>query len=374
MPVDDKAPLRRMIHFSFPIRFGNPKNLLNPQPNRHQSKLFHNLPMADVLPSSRRPVCPSCSKPARICLCSRFRSSSVENSVGVIILQHSLEKNHPLNSARIVKLGLKNVEIATVSDVNFEARFTIRLPEPNSAAQNLDPDIECSFRNGHGTIQKPQIQDGSIVDKLNCTKTNEGAAISVTIGKHGVVNSFDHIWMQLPGFQELKINEFLASPEIRASLAKGFIVKKMQKRQLVESKGLEEYAEFEIQVPPKSVLLFPSENAFTVSGGVDGSDFYINNLIVLDGTWAKAKRMYNENPWLRLLPHMKLDLEIMSLYSEVRHQPKIGFLSTIESIVYALKLIGDHPEGLDDLLDVFESMIGDQRRCKDERLKITSQF
>ncbi|KAA0036817.1 DTW domain-containing protein 2 [Cucumis melo var. makuwa] len=329
--------------------------------------------MADVLPSSRRPVCPSCSKPARICLCSRFRSPSLENSVGIIILQHSSEKNHPLNSARIAKLGLKNVDIATVSDVNFEAHFTIRLPEPNSAAQNLDPDAECSFRNGHNATQKSQIQDESIVDKLNSTKANKGAAISATIGKYGVVNSFDHIWMQQPGFQELKINEVLASPEIRASLAKGFIVKKLQKRKLVESKGLEEYAEFEIQVPPKSVLLFPSENAFTVSGGVDGSDFYINHLIVLDGTWAKAKRMYNENPWLRLLPHMKLDLEMMSLYSEVRHQPKIGFLSTIESIVYALKLIGDHPEGLDDLLDVFESMIGDQRKCKDERLKITCQ-
>ncbi|XP_022139763.1 uncharacterized protein LOC111010594 [Momordica charantia] len=173
-----------------------------------------------------------------------------------------------------------------------------------------------------------------------------------------------------PSFQKLKIDEVLASPAIRASVAKGFIVKKLQKRLLDGSQEMEEYAEFEIEIPPKSVLLFPSENAFTVDCGVDGSDFDVNNLIVLDGTWAKAKRMYNENPWLRLLPHLKLDLEKISLYSDVRHQPKIGFLSTIESIVYALKLIGDNPEGLDSLLDVFESMIGDQRRCKDERLKM----
>jgi hypothetical protein len=43
-------------------------------------------------------------------------------------------------------------------------------------------------------------------------------------------------------------------------------------------------------------------------------------------------------------------------------------LSTIESIVYALEEIGDYPEGLDNLLGVFESMVGDQRRFRNERL------
>ncbi|KAI8571218.1 hypothetical protein RHMOL_Rhmol01G0101800 [Rhododendron molle] len=38
--------------------------------------------------------------------------------------------------------------------------------------------------------------------------------------------------------------------------------------------------------------------------------------------------------------------------------------------VYALKAVGDEAEtdGLDNLLDVFESMVGDQRRCMNERL------
>ncbi|KAG6592039.1 hypothetical protein SDJN03_14385, partial [Cucurbita argyrosperma subsp. sororia] len=286
-------------------------------------------------------VHPARNRPASVSVRGSI-NPSLENSVGVIILQHSLEKKHPLNSSRIAKL-------------------------------------EFSFGNGQNAAQKPQIQvqnrDESLVGKPTCTKSDEGAAITATIGKYGVVNSFKHIWMHQPSLQDLKIDEIFASPEIRSSMAKGFIVKKLQKRQVDESKELEEYAEFEIEVPPKSVLLFPSDNAFTVNDDdVHGSDFHVNNLIVLDGTWAKAKRMYNENPWLRLLPHMKLDLEKMSLYSEVRRQPKTGFLSTIESIVYALKVIGDHPEGLDDLLDVFESMIGDQRRCKDERLRITTQI
>ena len=49
----------------------------------------------------------------------------------VTILQHSLERKHPLNSTRIAILGLKNLTVATVSDVNFEARFLIRLLDPN---------------------------------------------------------------------------------------------------------------------------------------------------------------------------------------------------------------------------------------------------
>lgn len=134
------------------------------------------------------------------------------------------------------------------------------------------------------------------------------------------------------------------------------------------SNGYEEFEEFDITVPPGSVLLFPSEESF----GIEALTFEVKNLIALDGTWAKAKRMYKQNPWLKLLPHIRLDIQELSLYAEVRHQPKAAFLSTIESIVYALKGVGEEPDGLDGLLDVFRSMVGHQRRCKDERLSKVS--
>ena len=63
------------------------------------------------------------------------------------------------------------------------------------------------------------------------------------------------------------------------------------------------------------------------------------------------------------LPHLKLDLGKMSLYGEVRNQPRTRCLSTIESILYALKAVGD-TDGLENLLEVFESMVGDQRRMQ----------
>ncbi|MCL7028044.1 hypothetical protein MKW94_023388 [Papaver nudicaule] len=78
--------------------------------------------------------------------------------------------------------------------------------------------------------------------------------------------------------------------------------------------------------------------------------------------------MYYENPWLKLLPHLILSLDKLSLYGEVRQQPREGCLSTIESVVFAMKGLGHDQQGLDALLDVFESMVGDQRRFKAENL------
>uniref|UniRef100_F6HEP2 tRNA-uridine aminocarboxypropyltransferase n=1 Tax=Vitis vinifera TaxID=29760 RepID=F6HEP2_VITVI len=331
--------------------------------------------------NSKRPICPSCSKPARTCLCSRIPIRGLENKVGVTILQHSLERKHPLNSTRIATLGLKNLTVASVSDVNFEAQFEIRLLElglGRNGLESLDFDQGSGYRetlklgfenvNGVNSVEKrPQVIDTSVgwslemdhkgvlnvshenkLLKLDCNpietvaREKEDCVITATIGKYGLISSLTHIWMSQTHLQKPNFDHILASPVALDDLAKGFVV--------------------------KNVLLFPSEK----SVAVEEIDFEVKNLIVLDGTWAKAKRMYNENPWLKLLPHLKLEVEKMSLYSEVRHQPKAGYLSTIESIVYSLKAVGDNPEGLDGLLDVFESMVGDQRQCKDERLSKAS--
>ncbi|KAI4308022.1 hypothetical protein L6164_031141 [Bauhinia variegata] len=390
---------------------------------------------------SKRPICPSCSKPVRTCLCSRILTRGIENLVSVTILQHALESKHPLNSTRIAKLGLKNLRVATVSDVLFEAQFMIRLMEPNLESgfvrdgsgslvsghcgrvsengetqksvdetelcskcyregdSNLNGSGEsCSGRNDIRAIQSSQISvgvhhvansdsklnlsDGVVVsDKAVATdekypldptkgfyEDNGGPAITSTIGKYGCIRSLSHIWnvsqtqTQKPSFRKI-----LACPDAHEALSKGFLVRRLQRKQLNGNIDLEE-DEFELEVPSGSVLLFPSDKAVDV-GDLVAHCFKVKNLIVLDGTWAKARRIYSENPWLEILPHLKLEVNKMSLYSEVRHQPKAGYLSTIESIVYALRAVGENHEGLDNLLDAFESMVGDQRRCKNERLR-----
>lgn len=296
-------------------------------------KLSKTLTMA-AEPSARRATCPSCSKPAPLCLCVKIKNPNLNNSIAVTILQHSLEQKHLLNSAKIAALGFENVNVVLVSDVNLEARFEIW-------------PIECNSEIDFGCFK--EMNDG-----LNEKSSTERHDIDFLIGKYGVISS--------------DFNPLFDSPKVLNALAKGFVVKKWNNKLVNGSTKHEEFQEFELEVRSGSTLLFPSEK----SVGIEAINFKVKNLIVLDGTWAKAKRIYNENPWLKVLPHLKLDVDKMSLYSEVRHQPKAGYLSTIESIVYAMKGLGDETDGLDHLLEVFESMIGDQRRCKYERLNKVS--
>lgn len=378
--------------------------------------------MSTTQGQSKRPICPSCSKPTRTCLCSRILTPGIQNSVHVTILHHALERKHPLNSTRIAILGLKNLTVATVSDVNFQARFLIRLLDPNSHSGHagnvpdglfsrqsreigdtqklfheknyslIDSDSagKCDLGDvlnspshaevvnqvgtSDGAVMNDEVEKNAI--RPNCDLTrgldedNEGLAISVAIGKYGTISSLSHIWMTQAQCQspKLSFDKILAYPEAREALSKGFLVKKFQRKQLNSGVDLEEECEeFELEVPPGSVLLFPSDKAVNIND-LDAIGFEVKNLIVLDGTWAKAKRIYSENPWLNILPHVKLEVNEMSLYSDVRHQPRAGYLSTIESIVFALKAVGENRECLDGLLDTFESMVGDQRRCKEERL------
>nr|XP_043608208.1 uncharacterized protein LOC122580006 [Erigeron canadensis] len=313
------------------------------------------LAMADSSsPDNRRPTCPSCSRPTRVCLCTRFKTPALENTIAVTLLQHNLEKKHPLNSAKIATLGLKNVSLAHVSDVISEAHFEIHFLESNI---DLGPHDSVENRKKVEALQPADISvtnlDMGPHDSVGNRKQIEAfqpADISFTINKRGAITS------QSQDFEQL-----LANKDVLNCLQNGFTVKRLQRW----SDG-NYVQEFEIVVPLGSVLLFPSEN----SVGIENVDFNVKNLIVLDGTWAKATRMYKENPWLRMLPHVKLDMDKLSLYAEVRRQPKARCLSSIESIVYALKAFGkEDVAGLDCLLDVFESMIVDQRRCKDERLK-----
>ncbi|XAR56679.1 hypothetical protein NMG60_11037249 [Bertholletia excelsa] len=349
-----------------------------------------------VEPSSRRPTCPSCSKPSCLCLCSRIKTPILNNSVRVTILQHSLEQKHPLNSTRIATLGLKNLRVVTVSDVNFEAQFAIQpLQSGPGSGERSSSSCECRSHSkalGFDQASDEERTQNQVLDKIDASTLESGIVAQTcsksvghnrkrirlgtdpltafTLQKHGVISSLLHHGIPETRPQDNNFDLFLGSPSRLDELAEGFMVKKWHSRPLQGSARSEEHEEFELEVPPGSALLFPSEQAVSIDAINE-----VKNLIVLDGTWAKAKRMYKENPWLKLLPHVKLEGKNTSLYSEVRQQPRAGCLSTIESIVYALKAVSDESDTdkLDSLLEVFESMVGDQRRCKNERLnKISS--
>ncbi|KAK4750626.1 hypothetical protein SAY87_004108 [Trapa incisa] len=358
--------------------------LILPPPPRHgiSSPFSVALKMvATSAPSESRPgkrsVCPTCSKPRRTCLCDRIHPPEL-NSIAVTVLQHSLEKKHPLNSTRIVRLGFKNVTIATVSDVNEDARFSIWTLGKESEVGPSQKGMNLSDSSQEMGIARSQSQEfggkfeGEMVERELLPPLAE-TVIDISIVKKGEIRS---IKQTLRGGEEDihdKMTNFegiLESELCRRISSKGFVVRKLQRRRRVnKSLELEESEEFVLTVPSGSVLLFPTEKALSIDE-LKAKDLEVKNLIVLDGTWLKARRMYSENPWLRFLPHMKLDPQVASLYGEVRSQPRAGCLSTLESIVYTLKELGDDCSGsMDHLLEVFGSMVDDQRVCKSERLK-----
>ncbi|KAK1325956.1 hypothetical protein QJS10_CPA01g00922 [Acorus calamus] len=340
--------------------------------------------------AAKRPVCTTCSKPSRLCLCRRLKSPPVENSIHVTILQHSLEKDHPLNSTRIAVIGLKSLSVVSVSDVHYEAEVQIRPLKPgfvSNRASKQGFQKNPTYPNGDSLADQSGFERSDFDGICEAKSTSRPDFDWNGTSKQGLKNNpnglskmgssgcqssdFDqpneakstskqHLDRPIFKFTIPKHGRLDLDIDIE-TISKGFVVKRSQKKPI---NGTIE--EFELAIPPGTALLFPSDRA--VEPHRVGFESEVRHLIVLDATWAKAKRMYHENPWLKLLPHLKLEPEGTSLYSEVRHQPKMGCLSTIESVVCALKALGDDAEGLDGLLEVFESMVADQRRCKAEKL------
>ncbi|KAF3325365.1 DTW domain-containing protein [Carex littledalei] len=227
----------------------------------------------------------------------------------------------------------------------------------------------CTGNGEEATISGTE-KEGLVIDKSkenpkpgksSCNGGDNGNCIVKEMNKYKVICSPTSLNITVERTAKPNLNWVPKTPIGKSLINNGFRVKKLHTKKKSNSTEIHEIVEYDMIVPPNSVLLFPNEK----SVGINSVDFEVKNLIVIDGTWSKAQRMYHENPWLKLLPHLKLDSKMESLYSEVRHEPKSGCLSTIESIIFALKEFGEDSKGLDMILGVFESMILDQRRCKD---------
>lgn len=112
----------------------------------------------------------------------------------------------------------------------------------------------------------------------------------------------------------------------------------------------------------KTAILYPEEGAEwleaegTIAAGQDKPWADIENLIVIDGTWRKASKIWQINPRLHQLRRYRFREDMKSAY-RIRKAPEQSYLSTVESIVYALRAIEDRPQVYADLLDLFGEMI-----------------
>lgn len=77
-------------------------------------------------------------------------------------------------------------------------------------------------------------------------------------------------------------------------------------------------------------VLFPEGNA------VPATSIRLSaatTVIVIDGTWSEAKKIYRHNTWIATLPHISLSPLLRSRY-RIRKQPRPECLSTIEALAY----------------------------------------
>jgi DTW domain-containing protein len=88
------------------------------------------------------------------------------------------------------------------------------------------------------------------------------------------------------------------------------------------------------------------------------------HLVVLDGTWHTARSLYREKRWLHALPHYRFLPATPGRY-RLRREPQLDYVSTIEAIVEALRILEPDTQGLDSLLAAFDAMIDRQLSLRD---------
>jgi DTW domain-containing protein YfiP len=110
-------------------------------------------------------------------------------------------------------------------------------------------------------------------------------------------------------------------------------------------------------LPDGTALLYPAPGAREL--GTLPAHERPRNLLVLDGTWHTASTLYRDKRWLQRLPHVRFSPEAPSRY-RLRREPEHDYVSTIEAIVEALRVLEPETAGLDAMLTAFDAMIDEQ--------------
>ena len=121
--------------------------------------------------------------------------------------------------------------------------------------------------------------------------------------------------------------------------------------------------------PSRWAVLFPDREAESgevlTRRGQNVEPAALEGIIVLDGTWSKAKTLWWRNPWLNKLNRLTLKPDKPSIYGRLRAEPRREFVSTLESVANALTLCGEDPEIQPGLERVFRTLV---QRVRDARL------
>ena len=105
-------------------------------------------------------------------------------------------------------------------------------------------------------------------------------------------------------------------------------------------------------------LLYPAETSKPIGDwqSQNTGDKKQRGLVLLDGTWRKAFKMYQLSTNLQALPCLKLN-HIQNGNYRIRKSPIEGGLSTVEAGFYALSSIAGDSKPLEPLMNAFNQMI-----------------
>lgn len=86
--------------------------------------------------------------------------------------------------------------------------------------------------------------------------------------------------------------------------------------------------------PYETYMLYPGAQAADCEE-VELSDRHL--VIVIDGTWDEAQKIVYRNPILHNIRRISFNRAFTSTY-RIRKPPKVGYLSTVESVAHLLTL------------------------------------
>ena len=118
--------------------------------------------------------------------------------------------------------------------------------------------------------------------------------------------------------------------------------------------GFDEVLSCQVELPADAAVLYPHRDAVDLAALP--AHERPSTLVVLDGTWAHAKKLYRDNPWLVQHRHVRLHPSEPSRY-RIRTEPQPDYVSTLEAIAGALRILEPDNVQLDQLVRAFDGMI-----------------
>ena len=127
-----------------------------------------------------------------------------------------------------------------------------------------------------------------------------------------------------------------------------FVRRKVMTLEIKDSLTSEEKSLRNYLSHPGAHLLFPRKNAITPDQL--GSNLEQLILVVLDGTWDEARKMYAWSPALQALPKLTLDLSNKTQSQFViKTQPNDKCLSTVECVAHTIAKVEGNSNIVDEL-------------------------